>query len=674
MPSPVIGSLSQKCTDRVDNSISIHFVNVGQGNAVVIRNQKNANILIIDAGTSSHPPGLSKDTLVSNISHSLYLSQSSPQSLLQSKGAQASSHSLKSSVDVTERKRKSPQSSASKFKLGQDFGKIIVIVSHPDKDHINLITEMLKINKDSIRQRIEHIYVGGNILDYHTSVTRKFMNSLISLLLSNNARVSSAASMEMPFEANEFDVSLDTAMLSKVTILSHVVPTDRLGDVLHILAKKTGGEKRSAGGRIKRKVTTERASHVLEGADDGMVSDDSGSDEDDYGDGSDEDDEKEAREKQKQSEGRQRIINELKAERIELLLLPFMQHIKIDRFFDSTQVEASLEFLAINAYHSGSCDCEDFSFGECISSANDIKSAEKQSKALETLDSSEKRLKKASSESDLYTSGLASEGVADKLSFINDGVSGTDSVNGNSAVVRLTMSGANFIFTGDANGATTDRIMFEEQDFSKLKACILLANHHGSKSHDTNAASWAFVTYPEYVVISAGLHKGYQHPHFQAIYNYLMLPSVSVSESLAHEALMHEVGEHPIIFQNPVTLTGKIVEKMGGTKKAKFFVDMEKVSTLLGRLSVLGRDFEGINKSMSKKMPGLKAASGGKTSSMKKVEKAGSSAKSEGEVYSWIRAMTKKRVYTTTCIPHNQDALMFEISQDGYVVKEPFFP
>ena len=121
------GAAEKKCIDRLDNSVSIYFVNVGQGNAVVIRNHRNGNILIIDAGTSARPNGLSDDMLASNIGASLHLFQSSPSSQLES--TKASSFSFESGDSLlSERKRKVAQSSESQFDLGESPGKIIIIV------------------------------------------------------------------------------------------------------------------------------------------------------------------------------------------------------------------------------------------------------------------------------------------------------------------------------------------------------------------------------------------------------------------------------------------------------------------------------------------------------------------------------------------------------------------
>ena len=436
--------------------------------------------------------------------------------------------------------------------------------------------------------------------------------------------------MEVSSATAEEDVRLNAEMLNKITILSHVVPPGHLADVLSVLAKKPDRDENSASSHGREKITAKKAHKDI---DDSMESD------------KDDNEEEEKRETQTRSKEIKRIVDELAGRGIELQSLPFMQHVKIDRFFDPEQERASLEFLAINAYHSGSHDCQDSLFNICAADVNGGSS----------VHSPEKKARQTSTKSSSFALRLAPRRISDKLSTINDGITGTDSVNGNSAVVRLVINGFNFIFTGDANGTTTDRIMFEEQAFSKLKARILLANHHGSKSHDTNAASWALATYPEYVVISAGLHNGYQHPHFQAVYNYLMLPSISLSETSMSEGGVPREEAHPIIFQNPVALTGKIVEKMKYRKGDKLFLKMRDAEILLRRLLVLEDDFNAIDEDgMFFTNEEMKTGDAGIT-------------------YPWIRAMTRARIYTTTCLPTHRNALMFDVNQDGHVVSWPVF-
>jgi beta-lactamase superfamily II metal-dependent hydrolase len=623
------GTAEKKCIDRLDNSVSIYFVNVGQGNAVVIRNHRNGNVLIIDAGTSARPNDLSDDMLASNIRSLMHLSSARAQS----ESTEMLSFSLEGGdslvSDLFEQKRKLEQSSESQFDLDDCSGKIIIIVSHPDKDHINLLAKMILTNQEDIRRRIEHIYLGGNILDYHTGITQAFINALI--FIPHTVSVPSAASAEMSSATAEEDVPLNAEMLNKITILSHIVPPGRLAGVLSILAKEPDRDEGRTRSHAGEKINAKKASaHKV--VDDGMVSDE-------------DDNEEEKKDKRTRSKEIKRIVDELTKMGIELRSLPFMQHLKIDRFFDPEQERASLEFLAVNAYHSRSHDCQDTPFDICTADVNGGSS----------INTSERKATKSSIKPDLSTRHLASVRIVDKLSVINDGATGTDSVNGNSAVVRLVINGFNFIFTGDANGTTTDRIMFEEQDFLKLKTRILLANHHGSKSHDTNAASWAFATYPEYVVMSAGLHNGYQHPHFQAVYNYLMLPSVSPPETSMPEGGVPREEAHPIIFQNPVALTGKVVEKMGYGKGTKLFLNMGDAENLLRRFPLLEGDFNAID---------------GNGVSYSNEEMKTSDA---GITYPWIRAMTRARIYTTTCLPSTRNALMFDINYNGDVVGKPIF-
>lgn len=92
--------------------------------------------------------------------------------------------------------------------------------------------------------------------------------------------------------------------------------------------------------------------------------------------------------------------------------------------------------------------------------------------------------------------------------------------NANSAVVRLSINGANILIMGDATGHTTSRILESGLGSSILKADLLIASHHGADNEDANHIIWTAVTGPKYVAISHGFNAGYGHPTLAAVANF----------------------------------------------------------------------------------------------------------------------------------------------------------
>lgn len=78
--------------------------------------------------------------------------------------------------------------------------------------------------------------------------------------------------------------------------------------------------------------------------------------------------------------------------------------------------------------------------------------------------------------------------------------------NNNSVVAKLSYGDIDFLFTGDMESSTEQKILARD-----LEAEILKAGHHGSKT----SSSLAFLqeVQPEVVVISAGKNNSYGHPH-----------------------------------------------------------------------------------------------------------------------------------------------------------------
>lgn len=79
--------------------------------------------------------------------------------------------------------------------------------------------------------------------------------------------------------------------------------------------------------------------------------------------------------------------------------------------------------------------------------------------------------------------------------------------NNNSVAIKLTNGGNSFVFTGDAEHESEERMCSSGID---LSCDVLVPGHHGSAT----ATSWDFLqkTVPEYAVISCGADNKYGHP------------------------------------------------------------------------------------------------------------------------------------------------------------------
>jgi competence protein ComEC len=88
--------------------------------------------------------------------------------------------------------------------------------------------------------------------------------------------------------------------------------------------------------------------------------------------------------------------------------------------------------------------------------------------------------------------------------------------NDNSVVVRLEFGAFSMLFTGDAEVA--QRSWLVDNHAGLLDVDVLKASHHGS--HNGTSADWLAAITPERVVISAGVHRGFRHPHDVAVAAY----------------------------------------------------------------------------------------------------------------------------------------------------------
>lgn len=88
--------------------------------------------------------------------------------------------------------------------------------------------------------------------------------------------------------------------------------------------------------------------------------------------------------------------------------------------------------------------------------------------------------------------------------------------NNNSVVVRLEFGAFSMLFAGDAEVA--ERQWLVDNHAGLLDVDVLKASHHGS--HNGTSADWLAAVSPERVVISAGVHRGFKHPHDEAVVAY----------------------------------------------------------------------------------------------------------------------------------------------------------
>jgi beta-lactamase superfamily II metal-dependent hydrolase len=88
--------------------------------------------------------------------------------------------------------------------------------------------------------------------------------------------------------------------------------------------------------------------------------------------------------------------------------------------------------------------------------------------------------------------------------------------NDNSVLVRLEFGDFSMLFTGDVEDAERDWLVAHHAGL--LGADVLKASHHGSRNGTSDA--WLTAVDPARVVISAGLHRGFKHPHAEAVTDY----------------------------------------------------------------------------------------------------------------------------------------------------------
>lgn len=104
------------------------------------------------------------------------------------------------------------------------------------------------------------------------------------------------------------------------------------------------------------------------------------------------------------------------------------------------------------------------------------------------------------------------DGAVLTILFPNQDVSNWET-NDASIVARLDYGESSFLFTGDASIRTENILMSLNKSF--LDIDVLKAGHHGSRT--STSLTFAEVTSPEFVIISAGRDNTYGHPHKEVL-------------------------------------------------------------------------------------------------------------------------------------------------------------
>lgn len=104
------------------------------------------------------------------------------------------------------------------------------------------------------------------------------------------------------------------------------------------------------------------------------------------------------------------------------------------------------------------------------------------------------------------------EGDGYKMTCIGPEGENYDELNDYSLVTKLTVNGASFLFTGDAEAVSEQEMLAKGVN---LDADVLKVGHHGSSSSTTE--EFLEAVSPEIAVISCGADNEYGHPHDETI-------------------------------------------------------------------------------------------------------------------------------------------------------------
>lgn len=87
-----------------------------------------------------------------------------------------------------------------------------------------------------------------------------------------------------------------------------------------------------------------------------------------------------------------------------------------------------------------------------------------------------------------------------------------EDTNNTSIVIRIVYGGTSFLFTGDAEQETEEKILESDQD---IESTVLKVGHHGSST--STSQIFLDAVSPTYAVISCGKDNSYGHPHSETL-------------------------------------------------------------------------------------------------------------------------------------------------------------
>lgn len=87
-----------------------------------------------------------------------------------------------------------------------------------------------------------------------------------------------------------------------------------------------------------------------------------------------------------------------------------------------------------------------------------------------------------------------------------------EDTNNTSIVIRIVYGDTSFLFTGDAEQETEEKILESDQD---IESTVLKVGHHGSSTSTSQA--FLDAVSPTYAVISCGKDNSYGHPHSETL-------------------------------------------------------------------------------------------------------------------------------------------------------------
>ncbi len=110
----------------------------------------------------------------------------------------------------------------------------------------------------------------------------------------------------------------------------------------------------------------------------------------------------------------------------------------------------------------------------------------------------------------------------------------TDSKNDDSLVLWIKLGGLRWLFTGDAEHESEEKIM---RKYSNLKADVIKVGHHGSKG--STSEQFLDTLSPSVAVISAGFNNRYNHPH-QEVITKLKRRDIKILRTDLHGGILYE--------------------------------------------------------------------------------------------------------------------------------------